>query len=206
MRRHALHLITTGRQKLEEAAAIARRLPSELIDVVHIREKHRTAREIMDWHQALSAALPGTAIYINDRVDAAASVQAVGVQLGYTSVPIETARKLMPAGTHIGCSVHSVAEAREARQNGADYVFFGHIYATASKEGAPPRGVDALAEVVRAAGVPVVAIGGIGPEQTGEVLSAGAAGIAVLSSVFLHADPERQVYRYREALDRYTAR
>ncbi|WP_248924797.1 thiamine phosphate synthase [Paenibacillus hamazuiensis] len=204
MRKHALHLVTTGRQELEETLAVLSRCDSALIDVVHIREKHRTARDIMRWHHALAEALPHTRIYINDRVDAAAAVDAPGVQLGYASVPPATARRMLVAGTRIGRSVHSAAEAEEAQAAGADFVIFGHVYATGSKEGLAPRGPEALADVVRAVDVPVIAIGGIEPDKVGEVLSTGAAGIAVMSSVFFHADPGRQAALFRAALDSST--
>jgi thiamine-phosphate diphosphorylase len=202
MRAHALHLITTGRQELEDTVAIARQCPSEMIDVLHIREKHRSASDIMRWHEALSKALPRTRIYINDRVDAAFAVHACGIHLGFSSIPMAEARKLMPSDTRIGLSVHSVAEAIEAEQAGADYVIFGHIYATSSKAGLEPRGIAALAEVVEAVELPVIAIGGIEPDKVEEVLSTGCSGIAVMSSVFLHPEPSQQIIRFRAVLDR----
>lgn len=202
MRTHELHLITTGRLELEETAAIARLLPDGMVDVLHIREKQRSAKDIMRWHASLSEALPNSQIYINDRVDAACAAKARGIQLGFTSIPLTEARKLVSPDTRIGCSVHSAPEAQEAQEAGADYVLFGHIYETGSKEGLAPRGIAALAEVVRAVDLPVIAIGGIEPDKVDEVLSTGCAGIAVMSSVFLHPEPARQIIRFRAALDR----
>jgi thiazole tautomerase (transcriptional regulator TenI) len=201
MRSHALHIITTGRQELETVAAIVRTFPSSAVDVLHIREKHRSAQEVMLWHDTLSELLPDTVICINDRVDAAYAACAKAVQLGYTAIPPLTARKLLGPDVRIGRSIHSRAEAAEAAAIGADFALFGHIYATGSKDGVEPRGLPALAEVVQAADIPVIAIGGITPANTADVLSTGCAGIAVMSSILGHDDPADQVSRYREALD-----
>ncbi|MED4609854.1 thiamine phosphate synthase, partial [Paenibacillus validus] len=79
---HELHLVTTGRQELEDVAAILRDCPVAMIDVLHIREKHRSARELIRWYRTLKPLLPHTAVLLNDRLDAALAVQADGVQLG----------------------------------------------------------------------------------------------------------------------------
>ncbi|WP_438447946.1 thiamine phosphate synthase [Gorillibacterium sp. sgz5001074] len=208
MKQHALFLITTGKQELSELTAIVRRLPHGQADALHIREKHRGAREIAQWYGALreAASTSGLPLYINDRLDAAAAVGAPGVQLGYTSLPPADARRILAAGTRIGVSVHSPEEAAAAREAGADYVLFGHIFATASKEGAAARGTDALRQVVKASQLPVIAIGGIEPDNTAEVLATGCSGIAILSGVLLHPDPAGRLRAYREAMDRAGAR
>lgn len=199
---HALILITTGRQELDELLPIVSRWEPGLADALHIREKHRGAGELLRWHAALSRALPGgTPVYINDRLDAALAAGAPGVQLGHTSLPAEAARRILPPGTRIGVSVHSPEDAVEAERQGADYVLFGHIYATGSKPGLPPRGPGALRRVVEACGLPVIAIGGIEPSNVAEVLATGCAGASVLSGVLLHPDPAGQLRRYREAMD-----
>lgn len=199
---HALHVITTGLQELEEVAAILMRCPNTLIDVLHVREKQRSAQELVQWHARLKPLLNQTAVILNDRMDAALAASAEGVQLTGASLSPAQARAIAPQGMRIGCSVHSADEAAEASLQGADYVIFGHIYPTGSKPGLAPRGIAALRQTVDAASVPVIAIGGIKPHNVDEVMSTGAAGIAVLSSVLLHSDPVGQVYAYREALDR----
>lgn len=80
-----------------------------------------------------------------------------------------------------GASVHSVAQAEQAQQKGASYLIAGHIFPTDCKPGLPARGLDFLAQVVRASRVPVYAIGGITPENGAAVLTAGAAGLCVMS-------------------------
>jgi thiazole tautomerase (transcriptional regulator TenI) len=199
-----LHLITTAKQELEEVVTVVSSCPSEWIDVLHIREKHRSARELLLWYTTLQTLLPQTRIYINDRLDVAAAVKAPGVQLGYNSLPLPFARAVLPAQTIIGCSAHSVADAVQAHQDGAAYIIYGHIYETSSKMGLEPRGVAALAQVVAASSLPVIAIGGIEPTRVDAVLATGCAGIAVLSAFFLHPTPREQLQRFREALDACT--
>lgn len=200
--RPQLHVITTGQQELETVAAILERCPGALIDALHVREKHRSARELVDWHARLKPLLPHTAVVLNDRLDAALAANADGVQLTGGSLSAQQARRIAPPGMAVGCSVHSAEEAAEAALQGADYVLFGHVFATGSKPGLAPRGLDALAEAAKASPAPVIAIGGIEPERVQSVLAAGAAGIAVLSSVLLHADSAGQIAAFREALDR----
>jgi len=201
LREYELHVMTTGRQELQQVAAIAALCPTELIDVLHIREKTRGAKEIVQWYETLKPLFPRS-VFINDRLDAALAVQAPGIHLAYNSLSVRQSRGIMPAAARIGCSVHSIEEAVQAANDGADYVLFGHIYATGSKPGLAPRGVRALAEVVEACPAPVIAIGGIEPGKVEEVLSTGCAGIAVLSSVLLHPEPAAQIRRFREAIDR----
>jgi thiazole tautomerase (transcriptional regulator TenI) len=201
MRKHELHVITTGQQQLAEVAYIASQCPTELIDVLHLREKHRGARELIEWYTTLKPLFTDALIYINDRLDAALAVQSPGIQLGFNSLSIRQSRQIMPSAIRIGCSVHTADEAVEAARQGADYVLFGHIYESGSKPGLAPRGLLSLTRVVEACPVPVIAIGGIDPDKVEEVLSTGCTGIAVLSSVLLHPQPAQQIYRYREALD-----
>lgn len=201
-RKYELHIITTGRQELEEVAAILKSCPAGMIDVLHIREKHRSARELMHWYRTLKPLLPQTVVLLNDRLDAALAVQAGGVQLGGGSLLPAEARALMPQGMRLGCSVHAPDEAFEAAQGGADFVLYGHVYESGSKPGLAGRGLEALTRTVQASPIPVIAIGGITPERTREVLAAGAAGVAVLSGVLLHEKPAVQIERFRQAIDR----
>lgn len=197
-----LHIVTTGRQELDEVAAILERCPSALIHTLHVREKQRSARELVQWHARLKPLLPQTAVVLNDRADAALAAGADGVQLAWSSLSAAQARQILPRRMRLGCSVHSAAEAAEAAEQGADYVLFGHVFATGSKPGLAPRGTAALAETVAASPVPVIAIGGIEPANVEEVLATGCAGVAVLSSVLLHPDPPGQLQAFHEAFHR----
>jgi thiamine-phosphate diphosphorylase len=213
LNRPILQLVTTGQQSLVEVESLLSRIPQDMIDMLQIREKHRNAKELREWVLQCKKALPSTAVILNDRVDAAITAHADGIQLTCQSIPITEARHLLSAlsppysqAMSIGCSVHSVEEAIEAERHGADYIIFGHIFSTHSKQGLKPRGIAALEEVVHATKLPVIAIGGIQPEHIEEVLSSGCSGIAVLSGVFQHPEPASALKLYRYALDQYSSR
>jgi thiamine-phosphate pyrophosphorylase len=96
--------------------------------------------------------------------------------------------------------VHSVEEAEAAARAGADYVTFGHVFQTESKPGLPPQGVVALRRVVAAAPVPVLAIGGITPDNAAPLLETGCAGVAVIRAVLGAEDPGVAVAALRQAM------
>ena len=125
-------------------------------------------------------------ILVNDQLDVALATQAGGVHLGDKSLPPEDARRLVKSlhrekDFWIGVSCHSLETVKAAERGGADYVFFGPVFATPSKAAyGTPRGLDRLAEVCNAVAVPVLAIGGITLENAADCLSAGASGIAAI--------------------------
>lgn len=111
-----------------------------------------------------------------------------GVQLAHHSLSVRKVKHHFPS-LSIGCSVHSIAEAMEAEESGADYCIYGHVFATGSKVGVPPRGIESLRSVVNHVNIPVIAIGGIHSNNAEQVLKSGAQGIAVMSAVFFADDP-----------------
>jgi thiamine-phosphate pyrophosphorylase len=132
----------------------------------------------------------GAKLLINDRVDIALAAGADGVHLGVASIPPAEARRLLGSGRLIGCSTHSEEQLAAAEAGGADFVTFGPVYATPSKAPyGPPVGVEALRRACAAAGIPVFALGGVGPRNVGEVIAAGADGIAAISAVLAAEDP-----------------
>jgi thiamine-phosphate pyrophosphorylase len=173
------------------------------VDCVQVREKGRPAREVFEAVREVLEAVGGAArVVVNDRVDVAVAAGAHGVHLAASSLPPAAARLLLPrqTGWILGVSVHSLEEARVAAEAGADYVTFGHVFPTGSKPGVPSRGLEALAEVVQAVPVPVLAIGGIGPDNVREVLATGCAGVAVIRAILNAPDPEGEARRLRDAM------
>jgi thiamine-phosphate pyrophosphorylase len=180
--RHA----TGGRDLVEVVtAALDAGLPA-----VQLREKDLPGRPLLALAEALRAATTraGALLIVNDRIDVAIAAGADGVHLGGGSVPVEVARRLLPPGALVGVSTHAPAEAAAAA--GADFVFFGPVYATPSKAAfGPPQGVARLAEAVAAAAVPVLAIGGITMHEVAAARAAGAAGVAVIRAILGASDP-----------------
>jgi thiamine-phosphate pyrophosphorylase len=120
-------------------------------------------------------------VLVNDRLDVALAAGAHGVHLRADSMPASRVRALCPPGFVVGRSVHACAEAVEAVAGGGlDYLMFGTVFPTLSKPGRAPAGSSSLADVAAASGVPVLAVGGISPDNLGEVAAAGAAGFAAI--------------------------
>ncbi|MDA8088253.1 MAG: thiamine phosphate synthase [Nitrospiraceae bacterium] len=140
----------------------------------------------------------GALLFINDYPDIALAVDADGVHLGQDDFPLEEARRLM-GNKLIGISTHNMAEAREASEGGADYIGFGPIFETATKDAGPARGIGPLQEVRRQVKIPMVAIGGITPENIGGVIRVGANAAAV-SAAIARGDISGNVRRFLEAL------
>lgn len=185
------------RKKIAAAAAAG-------VDWIQIREKDLSgkelstlAREAMKLVAAnragvsprVAASPPAQAsharILVNDRLDIALAADTGGVHLGEQSLPPQEALRLLKwlerKDFLIGVSCHSPTAAKEAERGGADYLFFGPVFATPSKAAyGAPQGLDRLAEVCRAVTLPVLAIGGITPENAAACLSAGASGIAAI--------------------------
>jgi thiamine-phosphate diphosphorylase len=169
-----------GIDRLVELASAAARAG---IDLIQIRERDLDARALLGLVTRCVAAIDGTAakVLVNDRVDVALAAGAHGVHLRGDSIPVGAARSLLDAGAIVGRSVHSAEEAAvTAHAGGVDYLMFGTLYQTRSKDAAHAvASLDELSAACRAtAAVPVLAIGGITVERAITVARAGAAGIA----------------------------
>lgn len=126
-------------------------------------------------------------LIINDRVDIALACNADGVHLGQEDLPLAAARKLL-ANKIIGISTHNLAQARKAENGGADYIGFGPLFGTSTKEtGYAARGVEMLRQIRSAIKIPIVAIGGITEQNVQQVWRAGADSAAIISDL-LRAD------------------
>jgi thiamine-phosphate pyrophosphorylase len=130
-------------------------------------------------------------LLINDRIDVALAMAADGVQVGTAGVPVETVRELIGTQKLLGVSTHSLNEARQAVEGGADFVLFGPVYFTASKAAfGAPQGLAALKEIVEKIPLPVYAIGGINADNLADARAAGIRGVAVISAVLAADDPK----------------
>jgi len=150
---------------------------------VQLRVKRGSTRAFVELARALVAAV-AVPFIVNDRLDVALVAGAAGVHLGQDDLPLAAARRAAP-GLLIGVSTHDPQQAAEAARAGADYLGFGPIFATATKENPDPvQGLEGLALAVQAAGnVPVVAIGGITPGHAAAIAATGAAAACAISAV-----------------------
>jgi thiamine-phosphate pyrophosphorylase len=168
------------------------------IDWIQLREKDLSGKQSASLaREALNRVLKqgshskfATRIIVNDRLDVALAEHAGGVHLGERSLPVEQAKRLLlsspaaqtfPHGFIVGVSCHSLEAAKSAASSGADYIFFGPVFATPSKAAfGSPQGLERLTEVCRSVNIPVLAIGGITRANISACFSAGASGIAAI--------------------------
>jgi thiamine-phosphate pyrophosphorylase len=151
------------------------------VDVVHIRERDLDTRTLLAVVRRAVEATTGRSVrvLVNDRHDVAVAARAAGVHLREDSVPAARVRAIAAPGWRLGRSVHDLAGA--AQSGPVDYVYFGTVFASASKPDVPsPAGVAALAALSRATPVPVIAIGGVEASNVASCLAAGAAGVAAI--------------------------
>lgn len=173
------------------------------VDAVQLREKDRSARERYELGRELRTltADAGVPLLVNDRIDLARAIDADGVHLGQSDLPVAVAREQLGPDAIVGCSAWRVEEAREAERQGADYLGTGAVYGTSSKDVDAAKdgiGPDGIEPVVQAVSIPVIGIGGITHENAGPVLEAGAAGVAVISEITGADDPAAATRRLGE--------
>ena len=159
------------------------------VNAVLLREKDLPGAELLALARRLRGLCSESVLFlVSDRVDVALLSGADGVHLPEDSLPVAAVRHLLPPSMKVGRSVHSINAARQAEADGADYLILGTIYTTASHPTGVAAGPELIEQVVARVGIPVVAIGGITPENVAECRRAGARGVAAIS-VFLQGDP-----------------
>jgi thiamine-phosphate pyrophosphorylase len=169
--------------------------------LVQIRDKSTPLQELLrDLYQCVEfASKKGVTLIVNDRCDLVLSCVAMGVHLGQEDLPADAARAILGRKRLIGLSAHSLAQVRKSKKLPIQYIGFGPIYPTSTKEDAPPVvGLRQLASACRISRLPVVAIGGIGLEQVREVLQTGACSAAVISALMEAKNIARQMERFLE--------
>jgi thiamine-phosphate pyrophosphorylase len=192
-RRPITYLVTSGQTTLkttpnsEEFSKILQLIEAAVaaeLSLIQIREKRLNTRVLYELVVQSAALTHGTRtrLLVNDRVDVALTARADGVHLTSESMPAAVVRDLCSREFLIGASTHSLAEARGAREGGADFVLFGPVFETESKTlFGPPQGLAKLREVTSEVETfPVIAIGGITVENSVECFNAGASGVAAI--------------------------
>lgn len=194
---------------LDPAVAAGRDLPTLLDAViaggcrmVQLRDKSSPSGRLMAMAERLRGRCraAGVTFIVNDRVDLALAVDADGVHLGQDDLPARVARPLLRPGMILGISTHSLEQARAAREAGADYVAVGSMFPTATKSGFQLVGPALIRSLRPESPAPLVGIGGITPANVGEVMRAGADGVAVLSAICAAPDPRAATAGFLRAI------
>ena len=157
-------------------------------DTIQFRQKHGSERDWLSQANELAAVTrqSGTAFIINDRIAIALAVGASGVHLGQGDLPVRIARQLLGSRATIGATATTLSQAQRAERDGANYIGFGPVYPTRSKGNpASVKGLSGLKEVSAGVSIPVIAVGGIKPENVRSALQAGAHGVAIMTALSL---------------------
>ena len=172
------------------------------VRAVQLREKDLSGKELFGLAERVSRLCQRyqAQLFINDRVDVALAVDAAGVHLGESSMPVPFARSLLGAQRIIGVSTHSLEGACKAQREGADFIVFGPVFFTPSKaDYGAPQGLTALRKIVAKISLAVYAIGGIKLENLPEIQKVGSRGVALISAI-MNADEPSQAAKQLLAL------
>jgi thiamine-phosphate pyrophosphorylase len=197
-----LHVLTdTLLQSRYTAGELTQRALAGGADTIQYRQKTGATKEMIRVASELKTLCRESRVpfIVNDRLDVALASQADGVHLGQDDFPIPLAREILGKAAIIGGSASSMEEARKCYAEGADYIGFGPVFPTASKDDAGPvSGLLILEQVVRKIPLPIIAIGGINHTNAPSVRQAGAYGFAVISAVCCQDDPQEATKVLRE--------
>ena len=184
---------------------IAEALVAAGVRLIQLRDKHASSRELCASAQRVAKCvrIAGGIFIVNDRADVARATDADGVHVGQDDLPIESVRALMGPSKLVGYSTHDLEQVAEADGSTADYVAFGPIFATSSKENPDPVvGLGGLREARKATRKPLVAIGGITLENARAVIEAGADSVAVIRALVGAPDITQRAGDFLDQLQR----
>lgn len=169
------------------------------ITLLQLREKNKSTKEYIQLAEKVHA-LAGrynVPLIIDDRVDVALAINAEGVHVGAEDMPVKTARKLMGNNKIVGATAKTVPWAKDAYEQGADYLGVGAIYPTTTKVKTVLTSTDTLRDICNAVPIPVNAIGGLNPDNIDILSGIPIAGICVVSAIMKADDPKAAAEKLR---------
>ena len=173
------------------------------VTLLQLREKERTTREYLSLAEKVHEITMryDIPLIIDDRVDVALAVNAEGVHVGQSDMPVAIARKLMGTDKIVGATAKTVPQAVEAYEQGADYLGVGAIYPTTTKVKTVLTSVDTLKEIVKAVPIKINAIGGLNKNNIHILKGSGIDGICAVSAIMKADDPCAAAKGLREAFN-----
>jgi thiamine-phosphate pyrophosphorylase len=195
-------ILDLGYVEPHDALAMAERLLAAKVDVLQLRAKSASLDGIVSLGRALAPLCrrAGVPFILNDHPRLVPETGADGVHIGQDDGPLDAARHAMGAGKLVGRSTHSIAQARAAWAEGADYIGFGPLFATRTKPDYTPIGLADIAVVQRESPVPAFCIGGIKRENLPQVVAAGARRVVIVTGLLHAADISAYAADCRAAL------
>ena len=195
-------MLITERMGRDRLIGIVREAVAGGVNAVQLRDKTATAEDLARTAAVLRNHLPDTLLLLNGWASRECGVGANGVHLPENGPLIEMVRRDIGPWGLVGRSIHTVEAAMRAAGEGADYLIAGTIFKSRSHPDIKPAGIAFLRSVCAAVELPVLAIGGVTPENATDCMAAGTAGVAVLSAILHAADPRAAAAHYRASLDR----
>ncbi len=173
------------------------------VTLIQLREKERTTREYLSLAEKVHEITQryDIPLIIDDRVDVALAINAEGVHVGQSDMPVAAARRLMGDDKIVGATAKTVPQALEAYEQGADYLGVGAIYPTTTKVKTVLTSVDTLKEIVRAVPIKVNAIGGLNKDNIHVLKGSGIDGICAVSAIMKADAPKIAAEELREAFN-----
>ncbi|MEW5803751.1 MAG: thiamine phosphate synthase [bacterium] len=184
---------------------ISRGSQEQGIDALQLRLKEKNDREILEIGRQLRQLTlkTGIMLIVNDRLDLCQILEADGLHLGQDDIPIEDARKILGSEKIIGVSTHTLAQAYEAEQQGADYLGYGPCYPTSTKGDLSPRiSFEEITRLRQTLTIPFFVIGGLSLQNLHPVLTAGANRIAICAGLYQSSDVGQTIRKIRQLLGR----
>ncbi len=201
-----LYVLIDGRASNDEFVALAQALVTAGVDVVQLRDKRLNDRQLLGRARQLReiTRAAGVLFIMNDRADLAVVAGADGVHVGQEELSVQEARAIVGTRSIVGVSTHSLAQAKQAAEDGADYIGVGPTFASTTKrfESTQLTGLDLLSAVAAEIRVPAFAIGGVDATNLADVVAAGFSRIAVSGAIVAAADPSAAARNLRTTLER----
>ena len=191
--------IDTGYLAGRDPAELTQALIAGGVDIIQVRAKEISHAQRVELARAVVKVAGEVPVIVNDDIAAARETGAAGVHLGQEDFAGLTRDRLKDLRI-VGISTHSLAQARQAELAGADYIGVGPVFATGTKPGVPPVGVELVRQVAGQITVPFFAIGGITLKNLDEVLTAGATRVAVVSAILNAANVAQAAKIFRQRL------
>ncbi len=200
---HLYGLVDLGYVAPADVPEMTRALVEGGIEVLQLRAKKAAAQEVERLARLMHPITrdAGVPLVINDHPAVAAQVGSEGIHVGQDDLSVMETRAIVGDGCFVGKSTHSLAQARAALAEGADYIGFGPLYATGTKPDYAPIGLEDIAAVHRFATAPVFCIGGVNWERLPEILAAGAQRVVVVSAFLCAPDVRTAVSQVKSALE-----
>ncbi len=202
LHRMRLYVLISGKSAARSVNETARLVIDGGADAIQLREKTISDNEFISLAGEIRdiTTKRGPFLIINDRVNVARELNADGVHLGQHDMSITEAREIIGNEKIIGVSTHNIMQARQAQEDGADYIAIGPVYPTTTKDYEPSIGLEVIQEISREISIPFLAIGAITLDNLDDVLNAGASRVAVCSAIISSKDILSSTKEFKERL------